>query len=147
EKLEGRLNGLNAVSADVDHKLREQLARRSELETLKATVDGLSAQVDDAGQKLEAVRALQTSLVPLVEEVSHLKREIVAAEARLDSTEFTEAAVLEQQKRYAELAAASRAAASEVAERTRQMQTLAEELSRSAKVKDDMLGELDRIQG
>ena len=36
EKFEGRLNSLNALSADVDRKLEEQLARRTELETLKA---------------------------------------------------------------------------------------------------------------
>src|SRR6185436_10209598 len=50
------------------------------------------------------------------------------------------------QKRYAEPVAASRSVAVEVAERTRQMQTLSEELSRSTAIKDELLGELDRVQ-
>jgi hypothetical protein len=55
EKLEGRLNGLNTLSGDVDRKLEEQLARRTELETLKTSVDGLAAQMVDAQHKLDAV--------------------------------------------------------------------------------------------
>ena len=38
EKLETRLDGLNALSAEVDHKLTDQLARRAELETLKTAL-------------------------------------------------------------------------------------------------------------
>src|SRR4029077_10914031 len=70
-----------------------------------------------------------------------------ATEKRLDGTTFTEAAVLEQEKRYVELVAAGTVMATEVAERTRQMQALSEELARSAKMKDEMLAELDRVQG
>src|SRR6185436_18507921 len=58
---------------------------------------------------------------------------------------FTEAAALEQEKRYVDLVAASRVVTLEVAERTRQMQTLSEDLGRSAKMKDEMLVELDRV--
>src|SRR5260370_40422719 len=83
EKFEGRLNSLNALSADVDRKLEDQLARRTELETLKAQCDGLAAQMVDAQHKLEAVRTLQAGLVPLVAEVAKLKTEIGAAERRL----------------------------------------------------------------
>ena len=61
------------LSADVDRKLEEQLARRAELDTLKAACDGLAAQMVDAQHKLEAVRTLQTSLVPLVAEVNKLQ--------------------------------------------------------------------------
>jgi len=146
EKLEGRLNGLNVLSGDVDQKLDDQLARRAELETLKNACDGLAAQMVDAQHKLEAVRALQTTLVPLVESVTTLQNEISAAQHRLDTVKFSETAVIEQEKRYAELVATSRAVSSEVAERTRQMQGLAEELARSAKVKDDLMVELDRVQ-
>ncbi|HEV8346927.1 MAG TPA: hypothetical protein VGQ16_10155 [Vicinamibacterales bacterium] len=147
EQLEGRLNGLNALSADVDQKLEDQLARRTELETLKTGCDGVIAQMVDAQHKLEAVRALQNTLVPLVADVTELKAQITAAEGRLNSVQFTEAAVIDQEKRYAELVAASKAVATEVGERTRQMQGLAEELARSAKVKDELLVELDRVQG
>ena len=44
EKLEGRLNGLNGLSADVDRKLEEQLARRAELDTLKTRAATASAR-------------------------------------------------------------------------------------------------------
>jgi len=147
EQLEGRLNGLNTLSADVDQKLEDQLARRTELEALKTACDGVIAQMVDAQHKLEAVGALQNKLVPLVAEVNKLKTEITVVEGRLGTIEFSEAAVIEQEKRYTELVAASRAVATDVAERTRQMQGLAEELARSAKVKDELLAELDRVQG
>src|SRR5262245_64339840 len=45
EKLEGRLNTLNSLSADVDQKLEDQLSRRSELEGLKTACDGVIAQM------------------------------------------------------------------------------------------------------
>jgi DNA repair exonuclease SbcCD ATPase subunit len=147
EKLEVRLNGLNDVSADVDSKLAEQLARRTELETLKAACDGLAAQMEDAQHKLDAVRVLQTTLLPLVSEVTKLQSEIGSAQKRLDGTKFGEVAIIEQEKRYAELVAMSKNVGNDVAERVRQMQVLGEELGRSAKVKDELLGELDRVQG
>ena len=40
---------------------------------------------------------------------------------------------------------ASRSVAADVAERTRQMQLLSEELARSSALKDEMLAELDRV--
>jgi chromosome segregation ATPase len=147
EKFEDRLNSLNALSVVVDRKIEDQLARRTELETLEAQCNGLTAQMADAHHKLEAVRALQTSLVPLVAEVNRLKTEIAAAEKRLDGTTFSKAAIIEQEKRYVELVAASKTVATDVAERTRQMQALGEELARSATIKDEMLAELDRVQG
>ena len=147
EKLEGRLNTLNVLSGDVDQKLEDQLARRSELETLQTACDGVIAQMVDAQHKLEVVGALQNKLVPLVADVTRLKAEITAIEGRLGTVKFSESVAIEQEKRYAELVAAGKAVATEVAERTRQMHGLAEELARSAKVKDELLAELDRVQG
>ena len=146
EKVEGRLDGLNTLSSDIDLKLGHQLARRAELETLKAACDGLAEQMTNTQHQLEAIRALQHTLVPLVGEVGKLKTEISAAEMRLDGTKFNESAIIEQEKRYVELVAASRAVATDVAERSRQMQALGEELARSATLKDEMLAELDRVQ-
>src|SRR6185436_17030918 len=80
EKLEGRLKGPNALSGDVDRKLEDELARRVELETLKAACDGLEAQMVDAQHKLDGVRTLQTTFAPLVGEVTKLRAEIGAAE-------------------------------------------------------------------
>jgi DNA repair exonuclease SbcCD ATPase subunit len=52
EQFESRLNGLNALSADVDRRLEEQLASRGGLDTLKAQCEGQTAQVADAHHKL-----------------------------------------------------------------------------------------------
>src|SRR5262249_41367546 len=114
EKLEGRLNSLNALSADVDQKLEDQPGRRAELEGLKTACDGVLAQMVDAQHKLEAVTALQGKLVPLVADVTRLKTEITAIEGRLGAVKFNEAASLEQEKRYTELVAAGKAIANEV---------------------------------
>ena len=79
--------------------------------------------------------------MPLVADVTKLQSEIAAAGAEIDATRFGTAAIIEQEKRYVELVNASTAVAHEVAERSRQMQALAEELARSAKVKDEMIAE------
>ena len=144
--VEGRLNGLNVLSRDVDQKLEAQLARRGEIESLRAACDGLAAEMLDAEQKLAAIRAAEAALQPLAADVLRVKGEIADAQARLDAVNFTEAAAVEQEKRYLELVAAGRAAAADVAERARQMQGLAEELTRAAVVKDEMLAELERVQ-
>ena len=75
EKLEGRLNGLNTLSAEVDQKLEGAAhAQRAELEALRAACDGLGEQMIDAQHKLEAVRALESARwSPLVADVTRLK--------------------------------------------------------------------------
>ena len=101
----------------------------------------------DAQHKLDDVRALQTRLVPLVAELNVLRtRNQHRRTSASRSVKYDEATVAEQQKRYAELVAASKAVAADVAERTRQMQSLSEELARSSGIKDELLGELDRVQ-
>jgi twitching motility protein PilT len=100
-----------------------------------------------AQQELNGVRALHATLAPLAGEVTRLRADISAAEVRLAGAKFNEGAIVEQEKRYTELAAAGKTAAKEVAERSRQMQALTEELARSVKVKDEILVELDRVQG
>ena len=145
EKLEERLNGLNAISAEVDDKLEVQLARRAELDTLKSACDGLVQQITDTQQKLEDVRALQKRLIPLVAELNTLRTDIKTAQERIGSIKYDESAIAVQTTRFAELVEASRAVANDVAERTREMQSLSEELARSAGIKDEMLAELDRV--
>src|SRR6202040_4063254 len=119
EQLEGRLNGLNA---DVDRKLEEQRARRVELEATTAACDALGAELVDAQHKLEAVRGLQRRLVPLVAEVKAVKAEIAAAHDRIHAVKLDGQTIAAQEKRLAELLAASASAAADVAECTRQME-------------------------
>jgi hypothetical protein len=126
--------------------LTDQLARRNELETLKTALDGVGEQTIDAQHKLQAVHALQTRLVPLVAELNALKKEIGTAQERIGGVMFDEATVAEQERRLVELVAASRTVATDVAERSRQMQGLSEELARTTAVKDELLAELDRVQ-
>src|SRR5712664_837081 len=63
----------------------------------------------------------------------------------MDGSKFTEAAIIEQEKRYADLVGVSRTVATEVAESTRQMQALAEELARSSKMRDELMGGETRL--
>src|SRR5918996_1843337 len=72
EKLEGRVNTLHVLTADVDRKLADQLSRRSELDTLKSQCDGVIAQMLDAQQKIEQVNALQTKVLPISEKLTNL---------------------------------------------------------------------------
>jgi hypothetical protein len=130
----------------VDARLASQLARQAELDTLKTACDGLAAQAADAQLKLEGVRALQQRLVPLVAEMNTLQSNVAATHERLDKVKLDEGTIVEQERRLTELVTAGRAVAAEVAERTRQMQGLSEELSRTTGVKDELLAELDRVQ-
>ena len=96
--------------------------------------DGLAAQMVDAQHKLDAVRTLQGSLVPLVAGVKQAEGgDYRGGEAPRRRAVHARRPSLEQEKRYAELVAASKAVATDVAERTRQMQALGEELARSTK--------------
>ena len=146
ESVETRLDGLNAISAEVDRKLEEQLARRVELDTLKVACEGMAAQLVDAQHQLEDVRTLGRTLVPLVADVNQLRTDIATARDRMSDVKYDEVTIVDQQKRLAELVAASRAVAADVAERSRQMHALSEDLARSARVKDELLAELDGVQ-
>jgi hypothetical protein len=90
-RIEERVDQLQRVSAQVEQKLTEQLARRSEVESLKSLCDTLLTQVVDAQHKLDGVAALQARVLPMAEQVATLlhdvetSRETVAAlEGRLD---------------------------------------------------------------
>lgn len=71
--VEGRLNALQALAADVDQKIAVQLDRRADLETLRAQCDGVIAQMLDAQQKIEAVAALQGKILPMDIKISILQ--------------------------------------------------------------------------
>ena len=73
DKLEGRINTLHVLTADVDRKLAEQLARRAELDMVKTLVDGVVAQMADAQQKIDGVKAAQTKVLPLTDQIAKLQ--------------------------------------------------------------------------
>ena len=146
DTIEARLNGLYTLSTEIDHRLEQQLERRSDVDRLKTASDGVLAQIVDAQHKLDALSALQTRFLPLVEQVRTLKIDIDSTRSRLEEIEPDGTAVAEQEKRFAELFATSRLLGIELSERAQHMQALAEELTRSVNVKDVLLGELDRVQ-
>ena len=146
DKLEGRINSLHVLTADVDRKLAEQLARRAEVETLKNQCDGVVTQMLDAQQKVEAVAALQGKVLPLAKRLSTLEEHLQTAQARFKDVQRDEAGIADQQAKLAELLETNRTLSIDTAERMKQVQALGEELGRSGAVKDELIGELARIQ-
>jgi chromosome segregation ATPase len=129
----------------VDRKISDQLARRGELESLAATIEGIAAQTIDAQHKLEAVRTLEGQLVPLVEQLEALRTEVRTAGDQLKAVKYDEATIAEQEKQLSNLVAASRTAAAEVADHTRQLQGLSEDLARTTAIKNELGAELDHV--
>ena len=146
EKLDGRINTLHSVSSEVDRKLAEQLARRAELDTLKTQCDGVIAQMLDAQQKLEAVGVLQAKILPMDNRLSILQDRLEKTGARVKAVQRDETVLAEQDVRLTELVEAGRTLAADTAERMKQTQALTEELARSGAAKDELIGELSRIQ-
>ena len=146
EKLEGRINNLHVVTADVDRKLAEQLARRNEVESLKSLCDTLGTQVGDAQQKLDGVAALQARLLPLTSQVATLGESIARSQQLVESVKQEESVVHEQKARLTELVAQSKTLASETSERLKQVQAVGDELGRAAAIKEELLTELARVQ-
>ena len=146
EKLEGRVDALHTLTADVDGKLAEQLARRAELDTLKSQCDTVLAQTLDAQQKIEAVAARQKKLLPVTNRLSALEAQIERTDARFKDVQQDEAILREQETRLAECVEMSRALAAETSERMKQTQTLSDDLTRAATIKEELISELTRIQ-
>jgi chromosome segregation ATPase len=146
EKLEGRINNLHVVTSDVDRKLTEQLARRNEVENLKSLCDTLGTQVVDVQQKLDGVAALQTRLVPITSQVATLAQSLERSQQLAESVKQDEGVVHDQKARLTELVEQGRSLASETAERLKQVQTVSDDLTRAAAIKEELLTELARVQ-
>ena len=134
------------ITADVDRKLAEQLARRNEVESLKSLCDTLGTQVGDAQQKLDGVAALQARLLPLTSQVVTLGESIARSQQLVESVKQEESVVHEQKARLTELVAQSKTLASETSERLKQVQAVGDELGRAAAIKEELLTELARVQ-
>jgi chromosome segregation ATPase len=146
DTLEGRLNGLNTLSTEIDRRLEQQLERRTDFDRLKITSEGIAAQIADAHHKVEALNALQERFLPVVEQVRAVEIQIESTRSRLDELKSNGTAVAELAERYAELMETNRILTSELAERTQYMQALSEELMRAEQTKNVLLGELDAVQ-
>ena len=146
DTLEGRLNGLNTLSNEIDRRLEQQLERRTEFDRLKIASDGIAAQIADAQHKVETLNALQARFLPIIEHVRALEIDIESTRSRLDEIKSDGATIAELADRYAELMETDRVLASELGERIHHMQALSEELVRSEQTKNVLLGELDVVQ-
>ncbi len=146
ERIEGRLNTLNSLTMDVDHKLEEQIARRAEAEALRSLCESVSLQATDLKQRLEGVSHVQSKLLPITTQVATLKSDVERAQERLagvlrDQTELTN-----QEKRISAMLEAARTLTGEMAERLAQVEGLTSALSRSETVKESLLKELSVVQ-
>jgi chromosome segregation ATPase len=146
EDLERRLNELHELSADVDRRLSDQLARRTELDNLKVLCDGVAAQLVDAQQKLGALGAMQAEIEPAMNQISTLQSELESARDSLRALKQDEHELRAQERRFADLAASSRELAAEVAQRLETVQGLQVELGKAAVMKEELLGEMGQVQ-
>ena len=144
--LEGRLNALNELSADVDRRLSDQLARRAELESLNVQCDGLSAQMTDAQHKLAAVNAAQAELTPTIDRLSALQDDLDRARAALQALQRDEDALAAQDGRLTELSERSRTQSLEAAQRLETVTTIQADLERAGTLREQLVGELTQIQ-
>ena len=131
----------------MDHKLAVQLARRAELDTLKTQCDGVVAQMLDAHQKVQGVAALQGKILPMDIRLTILQDRLDKMGTQVQEVQRDEAGLADQEGRLNELVEASRSLATQTAERMRQVQALTDDLARSGAAKDELMGELVRVQG
>jgi chromosome segregation ATPase len=146
DAIEGRLNSLHTLVADVSRSLGEQLARRNEVDAFKNTLDGIATQALDTQQKLDGITALQQQLLPVPAEVSRLLNLVTQTQHLAKSVQQDEAGILDQQTRLSELVEQSRGLATVVGDRLKQMQGMCDELARASTVKDELLNELSVVQ-
>ena len=146
EKLDKRVDALHGLTVEIDGQLAEQLARRTELETLKTQCDGIVAQMLDARQKVEAVEALQGRVLPMESRLALLQDGLRKTQGQLQTVQRDDAVLGEQEARLAELVEASRTLAAETDARLAQIQALSERLGQADVARDELVGELSRVQ-
>lgn len=147
ERIEGRMNALTTLTADVDRRLDEQIARRAEIDALRSLCDGVGLQVTDLRQKLEGVSQTQATLLPITSQVAELRAGVERAQTRLASALRDERELVAQETRIAGMLESVRRLAAEAAERVAQGEGLTAALDRSTAVKDALLQELTVVQG
>ena len=146
DKLDGRVDALHTLTVDIDGKLAEQLARRTELDTLQAQCDGVVAQMLEAHQKVEAVAALQAKVLPMENRVTILQDHLGKTQAQVTAVQQDAAALDSQEARLGALVESSRSLTAETEERLTQIQSLNQQLARTGTARDELVGELARVQ-
>ena len=122
EKLEQRVNGLHVVTAEVEHKLAEQLARRAEVESLKSLCDTLAhAGGRCAAEARRRGRAAGACCCRSPRRWRRCCRRWSKSQQLVETLKKDEAVVHEQRARLAELVEQGKALAAETAERLKQV--------------------------
>lgn len=146
EQVEHRLAKLNDLVAETDGKLKEQHARRAEMEALENDIDRVSIRVTETRQKLEDVATAEEMLAPLHDKLAAFEHRISQASGRVESLRVSDAELVGQERRLVELLAESRAAAVAAADRLSQVQSLTTQLEKSEDLKADLFAELARVE-
>jgi chromosome segregation ATPase len=146
ENLEGRLNALTTLSADVDRRLIDQLGRRAELEGLNVMCEGLGAQMMDAQQKLASLNATRGELEPALGRLSTLHDDLERTRAAIQEVKRDDDALAAQEMKLTALCEASRALSLEGAQRLEAVRGLQAELDKASAFKEHLVGELVQIQ-
>ncbi|HEY5618202.1 MAG TPA: hypothetical protein VIK60_09660 [Vicinamibacterales bacterium] len=145
--LEDRLNALQGLASDVDHRLASQLARQAELDTLREQWDTIAAQIVEGQQRMEAIAALQEErVVPIETRLEVMQDRLDRTGEHIETLRRDEDELARQESRLIEFADASKALADEARERMKAMYMLAEELARSGPAGDEVISEMSRVQ-
>lgn len=145
DRIEGRLNGLHGLADEVDAKVREQISRRHDVESLHNSCDSLTIRVAEMQQRLQSMSAAQGKLGSLSDEVPTLKNDIDRIRLRLGDLQREGDQIVEQEKRLAKLTSQSRSLNDDVEKRLKQVENLCEDLARASTAKDDYREEIGRL--
>ena len=146
ESLDARLNALHLVSLDVDRRMTEQLARRAELEAVRAVADGVIAQMSDAQHKLDVVTARQQDIQPFDDRLQSMREELDATAEQFRAVRQDEAAIAQQRSRLEALLEENRALSARTDQKLAEVQALSDSLERSVTVRNELLAELSGIE-
>lgn len=147
EKVEARLTVLTELTSGLDTQMQEQLARRTELESLKSLFDGLAIQAIEVRQQADGITATQQKLLPLTGQVAEFKDQVEQTSALFRETKRDEEVISAQDKRLADLVEQGRAVAESADQRVKQVQALTTQLSSASALKDELTAELLGVQG
>ena len=89
---------------------------------------------------------MQIKLLPITSQVGTLVQSLEKSQALAQSVKQEEGVIHEQTARLTELVEQGRNLAAETAERLKQVQTVSDDLDRAAKIKEELLTELARVQ-
>ncbi len=141
-----RVNALFEITGDVERKLSEMAARRSEVDCLSQECDSLRKRMALAHQQLESLSVQQSRLLPLEANVGRLGQELQDARQAVAALKQDDAALLDQRGRLLEQIGQGSHQAAVSAEELRQLRLLGESLTQASGRSDAVLAELAQVE-